>query len=171
MSENETIVAEQVLDEALDTLDTIVIFQGRTFDIQEPTTGIVIRILNVIGSLGVRSESAAAQFMNKPGSRAVAMGMMAVMRETDLIRLGAAVLQFENDKEGRKWIKSVGLRVAPLIKALFLNVSLSQDLVESLDSFLAGLGMVEGTLTAVTDMFTKAVPTTKTEEGKEKAGS
>jgi hypothetical protein len=49
---------------------------------------------------------------------------------------------FESDAAGRKWIEKNGVKVAPLIQALMLNIKLSDDLIEALRSFFDGIGLV-----------------------------
>lgn len=129
--------------------DEVVRIGGREFAIDEPDIGITLRILKVIGRLFVRGEKVAARVIQNPGNRAVIMGMLAALDITDLHALGSAVLQFEDDKTGRKWMKDLGtkdLRLAPLVKAFFLNYAKSEDLRESLANFFVGQEMLEVTL-------------------------
>jgi len=144
---------EEILDEenvsaerpAMSFEDNVVTLGDREFTIEEPTVEITLRILNIIGSLGLRGERhAVAQVMNEPTSRAALFGILAVMDVNDLGRFGSAVLQFEDDREGRKWMKELrekGERkiIAPLVKAFFLNWSRSEDLQEALANFYQGV--------------------------------
>ena len=122
---------------------------GRAFALEEPNVGITLRILNVIGRLGVRGEKIASRVIRNPGNRAVIMGMLTALDVEDLYSFGAAVLQFEDEKEGRKWLRELGprgLKLAPLVKAFFINYQKSEDLRESLANFFVGLEMLEGSL-------------------------
>jgi hypothetical protein len=93
-------------DEPVGFEDDVVTLGGREFTIEEPTVEITLRILNVIGKLGLRGERlAATQVVKNPTSRAALFGMLAAMTVSDLVRFGSAVLQFEDDKEGQKWMK------------------------------------------------------------------
>jgi hypothetical protein len=136
--------------------ENVVRYGDREFELEEPTTGIVLRILNAIGAVAVRAEGMASRLVKSPTNRAVLFGLLAVMSENDLARLGSAVLQFEDDRKGRKWIKEQGVKVAPIIDALMVNLRLSEDLVEAVASFFGG---IEG-LTGILD---KLIPTPQTE--------
>ena len=123
----------------------VVVMHDREFVLEEPSVEITLRILNCVGGLAMRAEKAASRAMKNPTSRAAMFGLLAVMHKDDLIKLGSAVLQFESDREGRKWIKEHGVKIAPLVKALLINVRLSEDLVEALRAFFDGIEGV-GTL-------------------------
>jgi len=136
---------------ALDRLleNPVVEMGGREFTIGEPDIGITLRIVNVIGRLGVRGEKIAARLIQNPTSRAVLFGMLAGLSIADLQEFASAVLQFEDEQEGRKFARDLGrkgLKLAPIIKAFFLNYALSQDLRESLANFTEGQGLMELTM-------------------------
>lgn len=133
--------------------ENTVTLHERSFELGEPTTAQVIQILNVVGSLAVRSEGAAKRLMVNPSNRSVLFGLLAVMSEADLIKLGGTVLQFEDVKEGRKWLREKGIKVAPLIQALFINIKESQDLVDAMGSFIEGFEQVQETFETLGDMF------------------
>ena len=83
-------------------------------------------------------------------NRAALFGALAAFSERDLVALGSACLQFEDDKDGRKWLESIDLKLAPLVKAFFLNLTQSDDLQESFSAFFDGMemaGSVWGNLT------------------------
>jgi len=128
---------------------------GRTFTIEEPKIGAIIQILKVFGGLAVRGERAALRQLQSVAknpslsNRVVIFGMLAAFSEQDLVWLGSAVLQFDDVKAGRKWLNSIELELAPIIKAFFLNLSQSSDLRESISVFFAGLGSVDGFLEGV----------------------
>lgn len=132
----------------------VVVLDGREFAIEPPTVGIVLRIIKCFGLLGVRGERVALRSLQalsrgsmeqiKVSGRAALFGMLAALQEEDLITLGSAVLQFESEKEGRQWLREHELRLAPLVRATFLNLAKSEDLRDSLQDFFVGLGMVDG---------------------------
>jgi len=129
--------------------DKTVIMGGRTFEIDEPDVGITLRIINAIGRVGLRGERLAARVIKSPTSRAAIFGMLAGLQVDDLHHLGAAVLQFENEREGRKWLKDLGpkgLKLAPIVRAFFLNYAQSEDLREALGNFTEGQDLLEITL-------------------------
>jgi len=129
---------------------------GRTFVIEEPKLGTIIQILKVLGGLAVRGEKVAQRSLQAVtrnpslSNRVVLFGTIAALSESDLVWLGAAVLQFDDIKAGRKWLNSIELELAPLVKAFFLNLSQSQDLRDSISHFFAGLGSVDGLLGGMT---------------------
>lgn len=136
---------------ALDRLleNPVVSLGGREFTIGEPDIGITLRIVNVIGRLGVRGEKIAARLIQNPTSRAVLFGMLAGLSIADLQEFASAVLQFEDEKEGRRFVRDLGrkgLKLAPIIKAFFLNYALSEDLRESLTNFTEGQSLMELTM-------------------------
>lgn len=142
-------------------IETTVVMHGQEFVLEEPSIGIVIRILNTIGSALVRAESMAARLIQAPTNRAILFGLLAILSESDLIKLGSAVLQFEDDKEGRKWLKEKGLLVSPILKALMANLALSEDLTQGIADFFGGIEPLAA-------MLDKLIPTmATTEEGEQ----
>lgn len=126
-----------------ETANTVTL-SGRVFSIHEPSTATVLSILNVVGRVGMRAEKLAASVMSNPSSRAVVFGLLAAMTVDDLTKFGIAVLQVDGkDAESCKFIEA-NLRVAPLVQAFLLNVSLSTDLAEALRSFFAGTTILTG---------------------------
>lgn len=129
--------------------ENVVTLNGRTFELHEPSTSTVLSILNVIGKVGMRAETAAAQAMRNPSSRAIVFGLLAEMTMKDLTGLGVAVLQVDaKDKEVVAFIEQ-NVRVAPLVQAFLINVSLSTDLVEAMQTFLSGTALLTGMVKAV----------------------
>jgi len=138
----------------------------RKFRIEEPTLEITLRILNSLGRIALRGERAAEALVRNPSSRTAMWGLLAVIDTGDLEKLGSALLQFEDDREGRRFIRGLQnakqLRVAPLIKAFFLNWSQSTDLQEALANFTVGVVELQ---TALTIMLPKVpVPPSTPEE-------
>lgn len=158
---------------SVDAVDTTVVYGEREFILEEPSANIVLRILNVIGAVAMRAETAAERVMKEPTNRAVLFGLLAVLSEGDLIRLGSAVLQFEDDREGRKWLKGKGVLVAPLVKALFINLKLSRDLMEALRNFFGGVEALMGVVEAIAPpefAILRTETTTETKEETEDTG-
>jgi hypothetical protein len=129
--------------------DNVVVMHGRTFELGEPSADVTLRILNMIASLAMRAEKHVQRLVENPGGRAFAFGMLAVLGKDDLVRLGSAVLQFEDDRAGRAWLKEHGVRIAPLVKALMVNLQQSTDLVEAVRAFFEGLAGLESLLDTV----------------------
>jgi hypothetical protein len=129
----------------------------RDFVIGQPNLGITLRIINVMGQVGVRGERVAmralqslargAQQAPTPSSRAALFGMLAALSVEDVIALGSAVLQFDDDREGRGWLRKgpdgQQLPLSPIVRALFLNIMQSEDLRDCLTDFFDGLRMTE----------------------------
>lgn len=127
--------------------ENAVTFNGRTFELHEPSISTVLSILNVIGKVGTRAEKEAMQVASNPTSRAVLFGLLATMKEDDLVHLGIAVLQIGDDKDAQKWLYG-NLKVSPLLDAFFINLSLSSDLMDALKSFFKGADLLAGTINA-----------------------
>jgi len=144
-------VQDEVVEEVQDEGPRVIEYHGREFVLVAPSTDIVLRILNTLATLGVRGEAAAVRAMRKPTVIGTLFGLLAVLSRNDLARLGSAVLQFEDDGKGRKWIKGLdNPRVAPLIEALFINVSMSDDLAETLANFFGGVDLLVGWVNKIT---------------------
>ena len=145
-------------------------YSDRDFELAEPSTGIVLRILNTIGTIAVRAEGTASRLVKKPSNRAVLFGLLAEVTEADLIRLGSAVLQFEDDRAGRKWLKDQNLRVAPLVDALLINLQLSEDLTEAISNFFGGAEKLVGMLDRMLPAALLTTEEAETEEPDESGG-
>ena len=142
----------------------LVVIDGQEFEIAEPDLKIIIAIINSLSRIGLRGERIATQNLANllrdesgallrgdkgritPAMRAVFLGALASVQVGDLYRLGAAVLQFEDERAGRKWLEKHNAGLSPIVRALFLNLMQSQDLRDSLVDFFAGLGAVGVTL-------------------------
>lgn len=123
----------------------VVTLHGRDFKLCEPDFGIVLRLLNVIGDVGVRADAKTRAILTQmaaPGSpdmTALLFGVLAAMQPEDVLRLGAAVLQFPTEGEGVAWLQEHGVKIAPLVRAFVINISLSTDLVEAIENFTQGI--------------------------------
>ena len=154
LAEEET-ASEESTPVELSIKDRTVTLAGRDFVIDEPTIGIVVRIIKVFGGILIHGEKVAVRAVQPLGkadvsNRAALFGALAAFSERDLVALGSACLQFEDDKDGRKWLESIDLKLAPLVKAFFLNLTQSDDLQESFSAFFDGMemaGSVWGNLT------------------------
>lgn len=144
--------------------DPVVEMGGRAFTIEEPSLDITLRVLNAIGRMALRGEKAAEALLRNPSSRTAIWGLLAVVDARDLEKLGSALLQFEDDREGREFIRGLQatgqLCIAPLIKAFFLNWSLSTDLQEALANFTVGVVGLQAALSVAlpTALVTPAAP-------------
>lgn len=163
-AELDQIAAEELAPSRVLPYETnIVTLGGREFEIDEPDIGITVRIINIIGILLNRGEKTAlrsierlarqaqadglgASALTQPSTRAVLFGVLAALNVEDLIAFGSTVLQFEDDREGRKWLRSVKLELAPLVRAFWLNVAQGTDLMEALRSFFVGLDVASDIL-------------------------
>lgn len=75
------------------------------------------------------------------GVASVVFGILAEVTEHDLLCLGSAVLQFEDDADGRRWWTDRGLLYAPIVQALIINIRLSSDIQETIKAFLSATGI------------------------------
>jgi hypothetical protein len=149
------------------TETTIIQYEGHEFNLSKPSVGIVLRILRVAARLGkdVRARVARAVYatilegqMVNAGSGVglgIALGavldvlleVLAELREEDLLKLGAATLQFKDDSEGQDFIREHGIKLTPISKALVFNVqhiARDEDLREAVRVFVGGLQDVLG---------------------------
>lgn len=145
-------------DEARETLlaeflaDRTVELGGETFEIVEPDIGVTLKIVNAVGRIGLRGERLAARVIRNPTSRAAVFGMLAGLQIDDLHHLACAVLQYEDEKAGRKWLRGLGpkgMKLAPIVRAFFLNYAQSEDLREALANFTQGQDLLEATLVGI----------------------
>lgn len=170
----EEIIEEELAQEpaAVEPIDCNVTIGDQIFELVEPTTGIVLRIINSISRIGMRGEKIALRSLSGIRSSAtwsmILFGILAAFQPADLIEFGSAVLQFDDPKEGRKFLKDQGnrLKIAPLVKAAFINVALSDDLVEIVDNFFAGLAIVQQSnlVTSVKNLLGTGEPSESSEE-------
>lgn len=125
-------------------LNTVTL-HGREFALREPDFGIVLRLLNVIGDVGLRADVKTRAALTQvaltggPDTTALLFGILATMQPQDVLRLGAAVLQFPTEDEGVTWLQEHGVKITPIVRALIINLSLSTDLIEALENFTQGI--------------------------------
>ncbi|MBN2005812.1 MAG: hypothetical protein JXA21_20815 [Anaerolineae bacterium] len=123
-----------------------VTLNGRVFELREPDYGIVLRVLNVVGDVGLRAESTVRAALANPTDASLIFGLLAAMRPGDVLRLGSAVLQFPTEEEGVAWLQETGVKIAPIVQALLVNVNLSADLVAAVENFTSGIAGKAATL-------------------------
>lgn len=116
-----------------------VTLNGHDFTLREPDFGIVLRLLNVIGDVGLRAEGKVRAALEHPTDTALIFGLLAAMQPEDVLRLGAAVLQFPTEEEGVTWLQEHGVKIAPIVQAFVLNLNLSSDLIEAIENFTQGI--------------------------------
>ena len=96
-------------------------------------------MLNVIGDVGLRAEGKARAALENPTDTALIFGLLATMQPEDVLRLGATVLQFPTEEEGVAWLQEHGVKIAPIVQAFMLNISLYSDLIEAIENFTQGI--------------------------------
>jgi hypothetical protein len=133
---------------------TCIEMNGRRFEIAPPDGLIVIRTLKIIAEVLVRTEEASQELGASLAKSAmdVAEGkkdglqltqvltLLSVLEEDDLLRLGSALLQFRNEREGVRWLQDTGVRLTPLMQALNLNLKQCDDIVDAIEVFTGLLG-------------------------------
>lgn len=135
-------------------LDTVVTMHGKEFTIGPPDGVVVLRVLRIVGAVGLRAQNEAARLGRALFAAAKAGGegeevessisqalwfFLAVLDEDDLYKLGAALLQFPDEHEGVRWLKRNGVLLGPLAKALMLNLQQMDDVMEALANFTGAL--------------------------------
>lgn len=140
-------------------VDYTVTYDGIEFTPGELDTEGVMRLLNIVGQLGIRSEQVVGQnlrglFLAIVNSRengrdqtktqaaipfeATMFGLFSVLRARDIVNVGVVVLFGGSEaevKEGLEFFKKRGfekVKIAPIIKALSIRIDQSEDLRESL---------------------------------------
>lgn len=141
-----------------------VTMNGREFTIEPPDAIVTLRLLRVVGKVGARAQKAAerlglALFQAKQAADAeeaqsasdgvnqAMWVLLSVLEEDDLYKLGAALLQFPEERDGVRWLKKNGVQLSPLVRALMLNLEQMDDLLEAVSDFTKMLsGLRLGTL-------------------------
>jgi hypothetical protein len=147
-------------------IDYTVVYGDREFLIEEPNTETVIRLLNVVGAIGMRTEHYLGSNLKglfnqvvggknvaaSPPVEAMLFALLAVLGMNDIQRIGAIALfgggKIAEDR-GLAFFKELGpdrIKIAPIVKALAYRVSLSTDLMEA----LGNLQLVRTATTMVT---------------------
>jgi len=141
---------------------------GREFLLTEPDGRIIVRLLNVVGAVGVRATAQVRKAMQE-AAEAIAkqakaggaegegiikagglnpmtvLSILASLEEADLLKIGSAALQFKDEREGIRWLDKEGVDLNGILKALMFNIELSGGIVDTLAGFIAGLGPLIGT--------------------------
>jgi len=156
--------------------DNLVVMNGKEFRIEPPDGIIILRVLRLLSKVIQRADSEAkalgfeifkiaAKTVGEAGEESAPSGplglsddllqkilvFLSVLEEEDLLKLGSAFLQFKEESYGVKWLKSKGLRLAPLMQAVVLNLQQMEDVVEALKVFtptLTGLRLLSTLSTA-----------------------
>lgn len=143
----------------MELVDYNVTYDGIEFTPGELDTEGVMRLLNIVGQLGIRSEQVVGQnlrglFLAIVNSRengrdqtktqaaipfeATMFGLFSILRARDIVNVGVVVLFGGSDaevKEGLEFFKKRGfekVKIAPIIKALSIRIAQSEDLREAL---------------------------------------
>lgn len=154
-------------------LDNIVPMNGKDFEIVAPDALIMLRALRVVSRVIQRADATARDrgiALFKQAAEAVSaegegptpmatsaaddmiqkvMVFMMTMEDDDLLTFATAVLQMPDEAAGKRWLKKYGLRLAPLVRALMLNLEQMDDVIEALKVFtpaLTGLKLLKNTV-------------------------
>jgi len=163
---------DAVVDES--ELDNVVLMHDKEFAIGPPDGLIVLRTLRILSRVIQRAEAEAKTIgleIFKQVAKEAAEGeetpagpmglsddllqkilvFVSILEDQDLLKLGSALLQFKDESYGVRWLKKHGVKLAPLMKALVLNLRQLDDVVEALRVFmptLTGLRMMTSLSTA-----------------------
>jgi hypothetical protein len=119
-----------------------VTLHGRQFQLSAPPLSVTLRLLNILGDVGIHAEERLKGLAGRSLSAAV-YAVLAVLNEDEILRLGSALLQFQTEAEGVQWLSEHGVELAPLMDALFINLELSNDLMAALGNFTTRIQEIE----------------------------
>ena len=149
--------------------DNTIMVDGQEFEIQEPDTLILVRVLQVVGRVGLRVEGEFNGLLSKLVSRTEGeeeaslsvntpafLALLAHLDEGEILKLAAALFQFPDEREGVRFFKKHRLRLPVLLQALQMNLEASEELIRDLLEVVSNFTpFLAGVVTA-----TKPAPTT-----------
>ena len=128
-----------------ETKVVVVKYADYEFELGEPSAQTTILMINALCALGRRSQQHALKVMRNPTAAGVLWGLGEIMTVDDLVRFGSAALRFDDDREGRKWIRNEGARIGPILEAVTVTLAQSTELVDALKNVagaIDGLGLL-----------------------------
>jgi len=162
MSDTSVSVTKDIVE-----IDNLVVMHDKEFHIEPPDGLVVLRILRTLSRVIQRAEQEAKTLgleifkqVTKEAadgeSTSAPMGLsddllqkilvfVSILEDEDLLKLGSGLLQFQDEAYGVRWLKKHGVKLAPLMQALVLNLQQLDDVVEALKVFtptLSGLRMM-----------------------------
>jgi len=132
---------------------TVITIDERDFEIGEPNALHLVRIAAVVGKVGTRAERVAenlgrtliAQVSSDGNEKAPDLSgaifpFLAALTSDDLLDLMAALLQFDDEQEGVRWLRKHPPKLAHVVRVVALNLENVGGIVEAIQNFTAILG-------------------------------
>lgn len=119
----------------------------REFEIGEPDATHLVRILNVVGNVGTRAENVAAQMGKRlferitgetPGDNewlGTLFPFLAALTPEDFLKLMAALLQFDSEQEGVKWLSKNKPKLNDVVNCIVATLDNLDGIITSLQNF------------------------------------
>ena len=118
----------------------------RTFSIQEPDALIIARLLAVIGDFGTRAEEKAISLGRKLSldsmGAAEIFTFLSALTPDDILKLMAALLQFEIESEGILWLRQNPPSLANIVMAVSTNLEYVGGITEAIRNFTATFSVI-----------------------------
>jgi len=134
---------------------------GRMFEIGEPNALHLVRLLAVIGKVGTRAEKIAANMgkalisqvipntiqegeapPNQDNLAGALFPFLAALTPDDLIEFVAALLQFNDEQEGVRWLKKNPPKLGDIAQAVTLTLENIGGIAEAIANFTTAIGGV-----------------------------
>lgn len=127
----------------------------REFQIGEPNVLHLTRMLSVIGRVGARAEKVTTELgqgllrqvlpdnAESPPPAPLTASLfpfLAVLTPEDLLILLAALLQFDNEPEGVRWLQKHPPQLGDVVQILSLNLQYAEGITAALQNFTMMLG-------------------------------
>ena len=132
-------------------METITL-HGREFTLGEPNALHIVRLLAVVGRVGTRAERVAAEFgaqllqaaQGEAGTSArLPAGIfpfLAALTADDMLELMAALLQFDNETEGTRWLSKHPPTLNDVIQVIGITLRHTQGITEAIGNFTTLVG-------------------------------
>jgi len=129
---------------------------GKTFQIGEPNALHLVRLLSVVGKVGTRADAVALNMGKGLLSQLVSNGeegerapvdlksslfpFLAALTSDDLLVLMSALLQFDDEQDGVRWLRKNPPTLGDVIQAVSLNLENVAGITEALANFTTMIG-------------------------------
>lgn len=119
----------------------------REFEIGEPDATHIVRILNIAGIVGTRAENVAAGMGKKlferitrenPGDNewlGTLFPFLAALTPDDFLKLMSALLQFDSEQEGVKWLSKNKPKLSDVVNVIVATLDNIDGMITALQNF------------------------------------
>jgi len=129
---------------------------GKVFVLEEPNALHLVRLLAVVGRVGTKAEKVAANLGKDLLSQLIPNGeegekttsdissslfpFLAALTPDDLLELMAALLQFDNEQEGVRWLRKHPPKLNDVIQVVMMTLENIGGITEALANFTTVIG-------------------------------